>query len=509
MSEQTKSDNLVPTQAPLNDKEDQEDNKPKKEEIKLTKYRYIIVIIYCLVNFSISVHWISFASCADNFGKLYGLNKFQVDAFSMLFMIAYPITCIPEAYIVDNISAQLGLTLSAICCIIGAGLKCLINKGIYFAYIGQGVIALFQAAISNSPGKIASTWFDEGSRVLITTLCVVSDTIGVLVGYLIHGFVFDDQLEGGEQVEKPLNKDRFFWYMAIEFFMSVAFCVPMIIFMRSKPKHPPSRSQRRYVSPPLRQSIGMLCNNRNFIILFVSTISIVGFLNTFGTICNSYLKLYFFTDTQISYIASAANLFGIFSSGIVSVIIDKNKKYKKILIILSLLSLIGMSSITSIFELVDKKYTQYICSALYIITISFITPIYTTSMDYVIELTYPVGESISEGIIMTGNQLFGVVGTLICDFFMEYVKGIRYLPHLFFIFLILISFICVLLIKEELNRHIKDITPSERDPEEEEHNERDTVEDNNIESQKEEEVQDNKEKLNIKEDKEEGAQKEE
>ena len=168
-----------------------------------------------------------------------------------------------------------------------------------------------------------------------------------------------------------------------------------------------------------------------------------------------------------------------------------------------------MSSITSIFELVDKKYTQYICSALYIITISFITPIYTTSMDYVIELTYPVGESISEGIIMTGNQLFGVVGTLICDFFMEYVKGIRYLPHLFFIFLILISFICVLLIKEELNRHIKDITPSERDPEEEEHNERDTVEDNNIESQKEEEVQDNKEKPNIKEDKEEGAQKEE
>ena len=119
---------------------------------------------------------------------------------------------------------------------------------------------------------------------------------------------------------------------------------------------------------------------------------------TFVTICNSYLKLYFFTDTQISYIASAANLFGIFSSGIVSVIIDKNKKYKKILIILSLLSLIGMSSITSIFELVDKKYTQYICSALYIITISFITPIYTTSMDYVIELTYPVGESISEGI---------------------------------------------------------------------------------------------------------------
>ena len=129
-------------------------------------------------------------------------------------------------------------------------------------------------------------------------------------------------------------------------------------------------------------------------------------------------------------------------------------------------------------------------------------------MDYVIELTYPVGESISEGIIMTGNQLFGVVGTLICDFFMEYVKEIRYLPHLFFICLLLISFICVLLIKEELNRHIKDTTPSENDPEEEQHNEEDKVEENKIESQKEEE-EENKKKPNINENKEEEEQKEE
>lgn len=488
MSEQTNA-NLVFNENPHDDKDCLNEDNNKKETIGLTKYRYVIVVIYCLVNFTISIHWISFASCAHNFGQLYGLNKFQVDAFSMIFMIAYPITCIPEAYIVDNVSAQLGLTLSAVCCIIGSGLKCLINKGIYFAYIGQGIIALFQAAISNSPGKIAATWFDEGSRVLVTTICVVSDTIGVLVGYLIHGFVFDDQLEEGEPVEKPLNKDRFFMYMLIEFFIALVLCLPMIILMRDKPKHPPSRSQRRYISPPLKQSIGMLCHNRNFIILFISTISLVGFLNTFGTICNSYLKLYFLTDTQISYLASSANLFGIISSGIVSVIIDKNKKYKTTLIILSCLGVIGMSSITCIFELVDKKYTLYICFILYILTISFITPIYTISMDYVIELTYPVGESISEGIIMTGNQLFGVVGTLICDLFMEYVKEIKYLPHLFFIFLIFVSVICSILIREKLNRHEKDIAPSEIDAKEEE------------EHEKEQKVEESKNEPVIKEDK--------
>ena len=84
-------------------------------------------------------------------------------------------------------------------------------------------------------------------------------------------------------------------------------------------------------------------------------------------------------------------------------------------------------------------------------------------MDYVIELTYPVGESISEGLIMTGNQLFGVIGTLVSDFFMEYIPKYKFLPNLFFVVLQIASFICILFIGERLKRHEKDIAHSERE----------------------------------------------
>ena len=38
-----------------------------------------------------------------------------------------------------------------------------------------------------------------------------------------------------------------------------------------------------------------------------------------------------------------------------------------------------------------------------------IVPIFTCSMDFVVELTYPVGESISGGLIMMVNQITGIL----------------------------------------------------------------------------------------------------
>ena len=170
---------------------------PKEEELKnkelpktiiqLTPYRFIIVIVYFFLNFINGMHWVTFASCAAKFGKFYHLNNFLVDLFSLLFMILYPIGCIPEAYIIDNISMRIGLTISALLLIIGSFLKIFINNSIIFAYIGQFLTAVFQPAILNSPGKIAATWYNEKSRTLITSICCVSNTIGIMIGYLIHG----------------------------------------------------------------------------------------------------------------------------------------------------------------------------------------------------------------------------------------------------------------------------------------------------------------------------------
>ena len=432
------------------------DIEPFKEDktetqIELTSYRFIIVIIYFFLNFINGMHWVTFSSCAAKFGKFYHLNNFLVDSFSLIFMILYPVCCIPEAYIIDNISMRIGLTISALLLIVGAFLKIFINTSIIFAYIGQFLTAVFQPAILNSPGKIAATWFDEKSRTLVTSICCVSNTIGIMIGYLIHGFVIEENT-----INPKMFKDGFELYLLIEFIITTIFCLFFIFLMKNKPNNPPSISQGNYKPISLKEGIKRLKSNKNFIKLLISLTCIVGFINIFGTIFNSYMALYKIKDSTATYTAAIANLFGILTALIVGAIIDKFKKYRLAMIICNISSLVVFIITTILMEVIKKKnlgITSFIC---YTLIIGTAVPIYTSGMDYVCEITYPVGESISEGIIMSFNQIMGIVGIIICDSFRTYLKKYKFLTNLFCILLFIISLFSLFFINSELVRNLED-----------------------------------------------------
>ena len=440
--------------------EDINDKNKSEKKIGLTPYRYLIVILYFLLNFINGMHWVTFASIAAKFGKFYHLNHFLVDLFSLLFMILYPIGCIPEAYIIDNISMRIGLTISAIFLIIGSLLKIFINASIVFAYIGQFFTAVFQPAILNSPGKIASTWFNEKSRTLVTSICCVSNTIGIMFGYLIHSFVIEENV-----VNPKIFKESFESYLLVEFIITIVFCLLFIFFFRNKPKIPPSISQNNFRPTLLKEGITKLISNINFIKILISLTCIVGFINIFGTIFNSYMALYSIKDITATITAAISNLAGILMALIVGAIIDKSKKYKLAMIICNIISLVCLIVTTILMETIAKKnlgLTSLIC---YPFVIGVTVPIYTSGMDFVCEITYPVGESISEGIIMSFNQIMGIIGIIICDTFRTYLKMHKFLTNVFCILLFSISLISLFLVNSELVRTGKDTQNKSNDDE--------------------------------------------
>ena len=110
--------------------------------------------------------------------------------------------------------------------------------------------------------------------------------------------------------------------------------------MRNKPKNPPSKSKQDYLPPSLMDGLRQLKSNKEFLKLLISLTCIVGFINIFATIFNSYMALYKIKDSTATYTAAVANLFGIITALIVSSIIDKNKKYKIAMIICNIISLV-------------------------------------------------------------------------------------------------------------------------------------------------------------------------
>ena len=74
-----------------------------------TPYRFIIVLIYCLLSFANGMQWVTFSAIAKEFKVEYDLSQYQVDLFSTIYMMIYPFLSFPSSYIIDNKNLGLGV----------------------------------------------------------------------------------------------------------------------------------------------------------------------------------------------------------------------------------------------------------------------------------------------------------------------------------------------------------------------------------------------------------------
>ena len=435
-----------------NEKENNDKEEKKEGEViyQETPFRFCVVISYCLLSFANAVGWVTYSSTADKYKEAYNLTSNQVNMFGLIYMILYPIVCIPEAYLVDNVSTYLALSLSSFTTLLGSLLKAFPNK-LYLAYIGQVLCSVFQPVILNSPAKISAVWFKDENRAKITTVCVISNNLGVMFGIIFHTFFINDNSENQNY------KTQFEKYVLAEFILTTIFCLPTFFLVRNKPKIPVSPSQNQYQAPPIKTSLKLLFTNKNFIILLVCFTCVIGIWNMYGTIFTPYMAKYDISDNRAAIISSIANFVSIFFAMVGSYILDKTKKFRFILLICNLCALIIMILFTFLLEFVKNLDVVFAFSILlYSSLVGFLITIHTNGMDYVCELTYPVGESQSGGIIMSMNQIFGIGLTYLGQFFIDDIKEYKYITNILTCTTLLISLITLWFIQDKLFRHEKE-----------------------------------------------------
>ena len=426
------------------------------------------MIAYCLCTFANGFQWVTFSAIASKFGYHYNLESWKVNMFSLIYMILYPLVCLPEGHLVDNYSTRLGIIIAAFCTILASGLKVLINHSIIWCYLGQFMAAIFQPALLNSPGKISANWFRDDIRTLICTLCVLSDSIGIFLGFLWNLIFIDENEDNSEEY-----KTQVFNYLLSEFILSFVFCLPCFFIIKNKPDIPPSPSQvedSRDSSAPniqtqnlsLKENVKMLFTNKRFIYLLISTFFLVGNYNIIGTLINPLFELYSISGNNSSIIYFISNTLAMISSIIISKIVDKNNKFKLSMILLCVLSTIFQILLSIFLELFkpEEKDKNENSTAEFVIALIFnslvtITemPFYTIGMNYACEITYPVGESINGGIMMSASQIAGIGGTFLCDYFIANYPEHKWISNLIMSVFFGIACVFVFLFDDKLDRH--------------------------------------------------------
>ena len=423
------------------------------------------MISYCLCTFANGFQWVTFSAIATKFSENYNMASWKVNMFSLIYMILYPFVCIPEGYLVDNISTRIGIIIAALCTILASLSKIFINKSMLFCYLGQFLAGIFQPALLNSPGKIAANWFRDDIRTTICTLCCLSDTIGIFIGFLWNIMFIDE-----DEKDKEKYKDQVFNYLLSEFILSLIFCFPSFFIVKDRPVIPPSpsQSQETRISNPIPnklsilQSLKILFTNIRFIYLLMSTFFVVGYYNIIGTIINSLFELYSISGNNSNLIFFVSSFLGMISSVIISKLVDKYKKFKLSMVILCVSGTIFQILLTLLLELFkpnspkeDENSTVEFVIALIIYSLVTIvnTPFYTIGMNYACEITYPVGESINGGIMMSMSQLAGIGGTFLCDYFINNHPDVKWITNCILSLFFVLACIFVFLFDEKLDRY--------------------------------------------------------
>lgn len=232
--------------------------------------------------------------------------------------------------------------------------------------------------------------------------------------------------------------------------LCVCFSIPTIFLFKSKPPHAPSVSQNNMKIPSFKESVKMLLGNKNYIYLLITNTIVVGYFNLIGVINNQYLYAYNVNTTQSALIAGVGNITGLVATIILSLVIDKVKKYKPFFFILIIIATITVILMTILLEVIENGGFYLNLIGITLILIASV-PLYSIGSDYSCEITYPVGELISVGLILTGSQILGVAESFLADYFLSIKKP--FLINTMTIFFFLIALIMIFLLEENLIRN--------------------------------------------------------
>ena len=185
-----------------------------------------------------------------------------------------------------------------------------------------------------------------------------------------------------------------------------------------------------------------LLKDSNFMKLVVTFGIIFGTVNTLGTVVGIMTNEFGFTDSNASVFGAVFIIAGIIGSGIFGAFVEVTRKYKLTLIIIGVIATIGPIILASVLFTGQVWAVSIAC-----FIIGFDLAVLPVGIDFGVEITFPVPEPVSTGLLMSISQLFGIVLTVSCTALISlHKKGVVW-AHIVLIIFSLVGLIFAIFVK--------------------------------------------------------------
>ncbi|MFX1475707.1 MAG: MFS transporter [Promethearchaeota archaeon] len=404
----------------------------KSSGVKIYGYRWVVLVAFMLIAAVTQILWITFAPISSYVAPLLGVTDLDVALLSLIFMVVYIPVSIPSAYLIDSKGFRYACGIGAIITAFFAVLRAWASLSLSYPLllVFSAGIAIGQPFIFNSPTKIARRWFPAKDRALATGLGTMAIFLGIMLGLLITPF-----LTYGI-VGFPM---MMFIYAAIAGVAAILF----IIAAKERPPTPPEPGEpdEEKMMTGLRRIIGI----KQFILLEFLFLIGMGIFNGVATWIDLILLGRTTDPTQAGIIGAVLILGGIIGAVILPELSDRHQRRKPYILI----SLLLAAPLTFILA----YHTDYLILIISSFLLGFfLMPTLPIGLQAGAEMTAPIPEGTSAGLLM----IFGQSGGIILIFAMFFVNEIFlsfFWAMVMLVILNAIAFLVALLFKETLPKH--------------------------------------------------------
>ncbi|KAK5646135.1 hypothetical protein RI129_004599 [Pyrocoelia pectoralis] len=377
---------------------------------KVYKKRWIMLFMFFIVSVSSIMHVVQYTIIADIIVKYYGVTYTAVNWSTTVFLLMYIVLGFPSTFILEKWGLRVTTLIGMGATTVGSWIKvgAISPERYWVLMLGQAVISISKVVVMPIPPKLAGVWFPAKEVSTACGVSVIGIEMGLAVGFLVPPLFFQTEASRGDDISKSL----FLMNISLAA-VDTAIFILLLIFFKAAPPSPPSVAQSKIEkNKGFFEMARIIVSNRTNVFLIISYGIAIGLLLAVSTLLNQIvLKHYPDAHEDAGFIGLVMIVAGMVATIICGVILDKYGKFKQIALLLSLL---GASSMLGYSLAIDKGIIYIYCiTALF----GFATlGMQVTGLELGAELTYPIPQGITAGILTTSSQTFGIVLTYLYSY---------------------------------------------------------------------------------------------
>ncbi len=346
-------------------------------------YRWVVLAVFMFLNVTIQILWISFASITLPAAQFYHVGDLEIGMLAMVFMIVFIPLSLPVSWMIDTLGFRKSVNIGALIMAVFGILRGVFAGNFTLVMIFTIGLAISQPFFLNAWTKIAALWFPIQERATAVGLVSVATFLGTGLGLVLTPLFIEPWGIAGTQLAYGL--------------LAALSAVLFFIFAREKPLTPPGPADQQERALML-DGLKSLVKSKPFWVLMVLFLIGNGIFNGLSTWIESIVRPRGFTPAQAGVLGGLLLLGGILGAIVLSTLSDKTRKRKLFLLIGMLGGIPGLLGLTF-----AQSYGVLILS-----TFSFGFFMISTApigYQYAAELTYPVPEGTSNGMLTLIGQI--------------------------------------------------------------------------------------------------------